>query len=730
MASSFMNSGSRITSLLLLSLAAQIALAQTSTAPPTRDSNELSDRDLRIRQLPPPPDQMQVVPHGYALIVGVGKYEKLDPDEFLKFSESDAEAVYRVLISQQGGSFPAENVHKLIGSQATLYNLRHELEEWLPSVANEQDRVIVYFAGHGFVKEGRGYIAPWDVDPSSPETTAYPMNLLGAVLAGKVKARWKVLLTDACHSGKITPESTNEAVDEQFRELPGGFLTLTATREREKSYEDPNLSTGFGIFSYFLVQGLQGNADNNPCDGVITADELIEYVRSEVRSYTRARGVSQTPTDHSDFDNNMVLAVNKGCANTSLPPPASSGSIVIEANMDGVDVYLDDRLVGTVANGKPFPLPGLATGIHIVKGVKIGYEPDTKEVMVVPGQERSVTLRIQYRREYKRSSIDLVDRGEALLFKSTSSFNPLAPYAPSRQTETDLKKARDLFTKALKEDPSYAKATFDLAMACQLLSDETAMLAAFRQAIQMEPGYTEARVQFAGALIEKGDPDEAIRQLTEALRLEPKNDVAYSHLARAYLDKGIWGRAIESADQALFLKPRSEQAYLWKADALRRQAAEAVDRARRPAIYVEALESYRSYLDLTNFNSPIGEKLAYYFIGLGLGSRGHADRQIVYAYQRSLAFMGLCDCEAKLGNLQRATDYCQRAIKYDPEEPLARFLLGNVYRDLFNRTKAREYLISARSNYARMVQINPDLELSRNARDYVAQIDRLLPLVK
>jgi len=705
-------------------------MGQTQRAPATQDSNDLKDRDLQIRPLPSANDHPRVIPRGYALVVGVGKYEKLDPEDYLKFSESDAEAVYRVLISQQGGSFPAENVHKLIGSQATLHNLQHELEEWLPSVAKEQDRVIVYFAGHGFVKGGRGYVAPWDVDPSSPETTAYPMNELGAVLAGKVKARWKVLLTDACHSGKITPETTNEAVDAQFRELPSGFLTLTATREREKSYEDPNLSTGFGIFSYFLVQGLQGSADNSPCDGVITADELIEYVRSEVRSYTRARGVSQTPTDHSDFDNNMILGANPTCANSSLPPPVALGSIVVETNLDEVEVYLDDKLVGTVTKSKPLPLPGLATGIHTVKGVRTGYEPDTKEVMVVPGQERSVTLRIQYRREYKRSSINLVERGETLLFKSTSSFNPLSPYMPTTQTHADLKKARDLFAQALKEDPNYAKAAFDLAMTCQLLSDDADMLKAFRLAVRIEPTYTEARVQFAGALIEEGDPDEAIRQLTEALRLEPNDDIAHSHLARAYLDKGIWGRAIESADNAIQFRSRNEQAYLWKADALRRQAAEDADHSHRPAIYTQAVESYRHYLELTNFSSPVHEKLAYYFIGFGLGSRGHADRQIVYAYQRSLAFMGLCDCEDKLGNLQRASDYCQRAIKYDPEEPLAHFLLGNVYRDLFNRTKTRDYLVSARTNYARMVQINPDLELSRNARNYVEQIDQLLPMVK
>jgi tetratricopeptide (TPR) repeat protein len=663
------------------------------------------------------------------LVIGVGKYEKLDPEDFLKFSESDAEAVYRILISQRGGGFPSENVHELIGPQATLGNIRHELEQWLPSVAKEPDRVIVYFAGHGFVQGGRGYIAPWDVDPSSPATTAYPMNTLGNVLAQNVKARWKVLLTDACHSGKITSETTNEAIDEQFKGLPGGFLNLTATREREKSYEDPNLSTGFGVFSYFIVQGLQGNADNGPCDGVITADELIEYVRTEVRGYTRARGAYQTPTEHNDFDNNMILGVNPTCANAAPQPSLVLGSVVIEANMDDVQIYLDDKLVGTVAKNKPLPVPGLATGIHTVKAVKNGYEPDTRQVMVVPGESRSVTLRIQYRRQYKKTAIDDVERGEKLIFKTTSTFNLITAYKPARQTESDLKQARDLFTHALNEDGNYAKAAYDLALVCQLLSDEPAMLSAFRRALQIEPSYVEARVQYAGSLIEQGDPDEAISQLAEALRIDSKNDTAQSHLSRAYLDKGVWDRAIESGDQAIALNPHNDQAFLWKADALRRLAA-ARDLSSRPALYAEAVENYENYLGLTNFSSSTSGKLAYYLLGLGLGSRGHADRQVVYDYQRNVAFMGLCECEDKLGTFQRAIDYCQRAIKYDPNEPYARFLLGNVYRDHFNVTKSKDDLILARNNYAKMVEINPDLEWSRNAKNYLEQIDRLLPRLK
>ena len=253
-------------------------------------------RDLVFDSAGPETGSSLTIPRGYAVVIGVGEYRNLDESQQLLFSQSDAEAMYRVLISHEGGAFPAENVRMLTGEQATLENIRYVLEEWLPAVATPADRVVVYFAGHGLVKNGRGYLAPWDVDPSRLEDTAYPMAALGDVMANRVEANWKVLLTDACHSDRINinAETTNAALDLQFSSLPKNFLTLTAAREREQSYEDSTLSTGFGFFTYFLTQAWQGYADDDPCDGRITADEVIEYVRSNVR---RLRQGSPTLSD-------------------------------------------------------------------------------------------------------------------------------------------------------------------------------------------------------------------------------------------------------------------------------------------------------------------------------------------------------------------------------------------------------------------------------------------------
>src|SRR5688572_23443104 len=281
---------------LLVGLVTVTVLAQGSLAaqtPGSTDQQTIRDRTLTLERTSG--KTPAGVPRGYALVIGVSRYQKLDDKRQLRFAESDAEAIYRLLINNEAGAFPPENVHKLIGPQATLANIKRELEVWLPSVAQPADRVLVFFAGHGFLQGGTGYLAPYDVDPNRLETTGYPMRTVGEVMSTRVKAGWKVLLTDACHSAKINTETTNEGLDRQFSSLPTNFLTLTATTERESSHEDSALSTGFGFFTYFLTQALSGNADNDPCDGRITADELIEYVRSNVRRHAKDRGLSQTP---------------------------------------------------------------------------------------------------------------------------------------------------------------------------------------------------------------------------------------------------------------------------------------------------------------------------------------------------------------------------------------------------------------------------------------------------
>ena len=714
---------------VLACIAALAWVARPAGAQSAADAGQtVQDRTLTLQKATPEARQGGV-PRGYALVIGVSRHENLDEQLQLKFAESDAEAIYRLLISHEAGSFPPENVHKLIGREATLANIRRELETWLPSVAQPSDRVVVFFAGHGFVHGGVGYFAPYDVKPESLEATGYPMKAIGDVMAQRVKARWKVLLTDACHSAKINVETTNEVLDRQFSGLPTNFLTLTATTEREASHEDSALSTGFGFFTYFIGQALSGHADNDPCDGRITADELIDYVRSNVHRYAKDRGLSQTPTAHGDYDPEMLLGVSVTClGKPGAGQESMLGNAIVEVNLDEVDLYIDGKLIGTVTRGKPLIVPRLTTGVHEFKGVRDGYEPDTKQILIAPGQDVTVTLRIRYPRVIKKSALDLGAQGERLLNTQRSTANPINILPVARtQSEGDLLRARDFFTRALQDDPTYSKAAYHLGETHQLLGDQESSLKALRRAIDIDPSYLDARTQYAALLIESGDTEQAIRELTEALRLDPTDDDLYAMIARAYFDRGTWPSVVEFGDKAIALNESNSLAQLWRADALRQLAAIESDSVRRARLYTDAREGYRRFVNLTNFESSRVSLIAFHFIGHGIGSRKHANREESYRSLRTAGYSGLCITEDKIGNRLRAREYCQRALKYDENNPITYFLLGNINRNLYNDYASCEYILAARSSYGTMVSFNPDLQESRNAKNYLEQITGILP---
>jgi tetratricopeptide (TPR) repeat protein len=679
-----------------------------------------SPRDLNV--LKPASSQ---VPRGYALVIGVSSYKNLDAAKNLQFAETDADQIYRVLISQEGGAFPAENVHRLLGEQATLQNVRHELEEWLPSVAKPEDRVVVYFAGHGVVENEVGYFAPYDLDLDRIAPTAYPMGTMTEVLSNRVKARWKVLLTDACHSGKMNAETTDAAISARIDSSSAAaqFLSFAATKGNERSFEDPKLSTGFGLFSYFLAQGLQGNADNDPCDGWIRAGELVEYVRSNVRVYALEHGASQTPHAAGDFDPSMLLAKSNGCH----LPQSMTGTAVIEVNLDDVEIFLDDRYVGKTSRDNPLSIPGLSDGPHTLRAAKSGYEDDVKQILIAPGQQIGVSIHIRYPHVVKPRAVEFGEKGERLLFTRRSTINPVNVLPlPRSQSSADLKLAREAFTLALKVDPTYARAYYELGIACQSLSDEPASISAFRRAIEIDPAFVEARIQFAGVLLERGDQDEAIRQLTESLRFDPSSDEAYSLIARAYLDKGVLDRCVESAHKAIDLNRANSMAHLWLADCVRKQA----DAAKSVSRFADAQENYREFLNLTNFSTPAYQLLAYHFFGFHIGGRAHPDRQASYDNLRKAGFLGICICERRTGNPLRAREDCERAIRYDPNDATSYFVLGLSQLGVFAKTESCSDAQSARASFTKMLSINGKLEEAKSARHYIDEIDGKMPALR
>lgn len=678
----------------ILFLAAAAAFAQT---PPNQQK-----RDLRVEKIEPettPGPKGPSIPRSYAVIIGISRYAHIPEKLQLQFAERDAHSIYSALISPEGGRFKAENVMMLTGSKATLAGMREQIDKWLPSVAKADDRVLIYFAGHGFLSHGKGYLAPYDVNLDDLDATAYPMDELGTVIGSKINARYKILLTDACHSGAISPDET-QTMNKTLASLNSSLFSLTASRDRESSFESPQLDGGHGVFTYYVTEGLTGAADADR-DGIVTADELAEYVHTQVREAT---GTKQNPTfDRGTFDPKMLLSYVPSHATPAAPPAPKYGTLVFESDKDDVEVFLDDKSVGTVSKGKPLTLPGLEPGEHMVKGVKMGYEPDgPRPETVYPGQDSTVTLKFLIARRRNKAAVDLLEKGTTLYQKGY---------------EQNYRQAAALFEQALQLDPAYSQAAFYLGLTYNALFDQDKAQAYYKKAIEIDPDYLEAHADYGGMLLDIGNVDEAIRQFDLVLQRDPGNADALTMQAQAYRFKQLYQRSIESANKAIQIAPKRAEPHLWLGDSLRLSDK-----------FADAEIAYQDYLKLSDFDSKLAGKLNYYVLGslIGMGRKKRAGTTDIWKDLRSLAYFGICDCERKMNHFDSAIGYCQRALTYDPTDAYAHYALGLAFMTQAVDTGSVAELDPALRHFHQMLAINPDMDEAKIARQNIQNIESFL----
>jgi tetratricopeptide (TPR) repeat protein len=672
-------------------------------------------RDLDVVKEPAPAAPMKIaIPRSYALVVGISRYKHLPAQAQLKYPDRDADAVYTVLISKEGGGFPPENVHVLKDEDATLKNLQDQLENWLPSVVKEDDRVLIYFAGHGFLTAGASYLAPHDIDRNNIAGTAYSMSRLGDVIGNKIRAKWKVLLADACHSGAITPEADRAQVNQALLDLNKSLFVVTASRDREQSFEGPGWGGGHGIFTYYVVKGFEGEADGSG-DGVVTAQELGDYVYSNVSQATSQR---QHPTfDRGSFDTNMLLAYNPNRAASANMPAPKFGTLVVETNMDGVEVMVDGRSMGVVNKASALRLPGLQPGVHTIQGNREGYEPDgPREQEIYPGQETTVSLRILIARHRKKAAVDHFNRGLEFYNKGY---------------EQNYKTAAEEFRNALQIDPAYSQAALFLGRAYRSLYDYDTANQYFKQAIETDPDYIEAHVSYAGGLLDTGAFDEAIRQLNFAIQRDAGNGTAWYLLSQAFFRKGVFDQAVHASREAVKLIPNKAEAHLWLGDSLRLNDSG----AGKTSNLGEAEAEYARYLALSDFDSKLAGKLNYYVLPwlIGTGTKKRAAQTDIWKQMRAQANFGFCDCEWLQKRYDSAIKYCETALSYDGQDLYAQYRLGILYSQKFNVLNEHsasltglDLLVEARKRFNSVIALNSEIDQAANSRKYIQNIDQFL----
>jgi len=259
---------------------------------------------LRAEQPKPPK------PQPYVVLVGISNYA----DKQIKprpHAEDDAKAVFDLLADKKYLGVDAEHRRLLLGDSAktpgseaaTRANILKALR-WIADNAKSNDLVVFGFFGEGGPLGDTGahrcYFAA-DSTFQGRDKNAVAASEVGEALK-KLKSQRFCVLLDVNFKGftsddKKVAEPTlgsnpykeflGDDGTEEEASKPGRVLFL-ATNGLSRSLDLKD----HGVFTETVLKGLHGAADKDGYepDGLVTVDELTEYVEKEVRELVRANG--------------------------------------------------------------------------------------------------------------------------------------------------------------------------------------------------------------------------------------------------------------------------------------------------------------------------------------------------------------------------------------------------------------------------------------------------------
>ena len=240
-----------------------------------------------------------------AIIIGIQDYRRVPKAEF---ASNDARVFYDYAI--RGLGVRPENVKLLTDDQADDVAILGAFKNWLPLKSRKaKTDVYVFYSGHGYPSDDGSslYFLPHGVDRQFLDRTAIKQSEIVSALQA-VSPRSVTLFLDACYSGQSRTGETLLAgarpilIQPKAATFPSNFTVLSASAPEQIASSSPDLK--HGIFSYFLMKGMEGEADQNK-DGAITVQEMQAYLSDAVGR--KAMSINRTQQPQLAGDQSKVL---------------------------------------------------------------------------------------------------------------------------------------------------------------------------------------------------------------------------------------------------------------------------------------------------------------------------------------------------------------------------------------------------------------------------------------
>ena len=257
-------------------------------------SRAVVDSKVTYQQLNPDRVKRQPERDAVAVIIGISNYKSLPKAEFAK---DDAQVFYDYAIRALG--VKPGNIKLLMDEQADAEEIYTAFKTWLPARVKSTTDVYVFYSGQGLpTLDGSGlYWLPQRANRDLISKTGILLAEINSDIQA-TKPKSVTIFMDACYSGQarggetLVASARPIALKSQPTTFPSNFTVISASQADQISSSSPELQ--HGIFSYYLMRGMEGDADLNK-DGKITLDEIQKYLSENVGRQARIMNRQQEP---------------------------------------------------------------------------------------------------------------------------------------------------------------------------------------------------------------------------------------------------------------------------------------------------------------------------------------------------------------------------------------------------------------------------------------------------
>ena len=265
----------------------------------SRDHTE--SKPVQITYSLPSSTENTVKPNLYILSVGIDSYKNANYN--LNYCVNDMQTFTDSVKAISQSIFNNTFSWTLNDEQATKSNILNMLDS-ISQLCKPQDVFIFYYAGHGYAPQGKEksefFFIANEVTQMSDSKNCTTYGLSGSEIRGRFKniqANKQIAFIDACNSGTFTQQFTvrGASMENSLAKLSRSTGSAIYASTTTNQYASELKQLGHGVFTYVLLNALNGNAAMDNCE--ITATTLKSYIDNEVPNITKLyNGLEQYPT--------------------------------------------------------------------------------------------------------------------------------------------------------------------------------------------------------------------------------------------------------------------------------------------------------------------------------------------------------------------------------------------------------------------------------------------------